>query len=420
MTKYAVIVDAYSTGAMLPGEFAKYGMKCLHVQSSGNITADFLASFKASDFVQGFVVNSHGALDAIVDGLRKYDVTCVVAGTETGVEMAEQLAALLDVPGNEPSTSRVRRDKFKMHEQLRAAGLSALPQANCTTVQQALDWAQQHGKWPVVVKPTASAGADGVTFCDDLDQVKTAASAILGQRNKLGELNEAIVIQEKLVGQQYIVNAVSINGEHYISEIWRDDKIAVENASLICDREVLLEPDSAISLSLQQYVKACLDALGIKEGPSHSELFKTSDGQLVLIETAARMQGTIDHKAVVEATGHSHVTLTALRYADPGAFARLVGSTYQRRTNLHCVTLCSTHAGIVVDNHCPDKIGKLASFRSLIHTPRPGEAVARTIDLFTNPGIVYLANADESHLEREYRQIRSWESAGELFTLRAS
>ena len=403
---------------MLPQEFAKYGMQCLHVQSSGNITADFLASFRAGDFVQGFVVGAHGSLDKVMEGLSKYDIGCVVAGTETAVEVAEQLAALLDVAGNAPATSRLRRDKFKMHERLRAQGLSALAQANCTTVQQALDWAAQHATWPVVIKPTASAGADGVTFCDDLAQVKAAAEAVLGQRNKLGEMNDAIVIQEKLVGQQYIVNAVSLGGQHYISEIWRDDKIAVENAALVCDREVLMPPDSDIALALQSYVIDCLDALGVREGPSHSELFKTTDGTLVLIETAARMQGTIDHKAVVEATGHSHVTLTALRYADPEQFSRLVGSRYERRTNLHCVTLCSPYDGIVVSNHCPETIGKLASFRSLIHTPAPGEAVARTIDLFTNPGIVYLANQDERNLEQEYRQIRQWESAGALFTLR--
>jgi hypothetical protein len=41
--------------------------------------------------------------------------------------------------------------------------------------------------------------------------------------------------------------------------------------------------------------------------------------------------------------------------------------------------------------------------------------VTRTIDLFTNAGIAYLACDSEEILEREYMLIRSWEANGELF-----
>lgn len=416
MKKLAVIVDAFSTGARLPREFAARDIDCTHVQSSTRITPDFLASFSSSDFKRSFVVDTDLSMNRVAAELQSQGPLCVVAGTETGVEAAEQLAAMLGLSGNAPETSRLRRDKYQMHERLREVGLSRLRQQRCTSVTHAVEWAQGFGEWPIVLKPTASAGADGVTFCNDMQEVKQAADALLGKKNKLGEINEAVVVQERLTGQQYIVNAVSIDGRHYISEIWRDDKIQVEGASLVCDREVLLSPDSSIAHTLADYISRCLDALGVKNGPSHSELFMTDAGEPILIETAARMQGTIDHEAVIEATGHSHVTLTALRYANPAAFRELVGTRYQRKTNLHCITLCSRQEGIVVRNNCEERIGKLASFRSLIHTPAPGEIIVRTVDLFTNPGIVYLANSDESVLEREYRQIREWERAGELFS----
>ncbi|KWT73897.1 hypothetical protein APY03_5748 [Variovorax sp. WDL1] len=43
--------------------------------------------------------------------------------------------------------------------------------------------------------------------------------------------------------------------------------------------------------------------------------------------------------------------------------------------------------------------------------------MARTIDLFTNAGIAYLASDSKEDLERDYRLIRTWEANGELFIL---
>lgn len=412
----AVIVDAYSTGSCLPKEFGRFGIRCVHVQSSLDIPADFLAAFRPSDFQQHFVVGRPSGVEDIGTDLKRLaPIVCVIAGTETGVETAERLARLLHVPGNDPRTSCLRRDKYEMHECLREAGLSALRQARCLTVADALDWAGALQSWPVVVKPSASAGADGVRFCNGMPEVAAAVDAILGKRNKLGGINDAVVLQEKIAGQQFIVNAVSMGGRHYISEIWKDDKTAVPGASLICDREILLASDSDLTRDLGRYTTACLDALGITEGPSHTELFQTERGGLLLIETAARMQGTIDHEAVVEATGHSHVTLTVLRHADPVAFSELVGTSYARKNHLHCITLSSRTSGIVKENRSLERIPALKSFRSLIHAPKPGETVARTIDLFTNAGIAYLASDRHETLEQDYRLIRTWEAKGELF-----
>ena len=129
------------------------------------------------------------------------------------------------------------------------------------------------------------------------------------------------------------------------------------------------------------------------------------------------MQGTIDHEALIEATGHSHVTLTALRYADPDAFSQLVDKPYERRINLQCVTLCASQSGIVKENRCDEHFKKLHSFRSLIHAPNPGDSLfARWI---YSPIRVSSTSpiTDEEILEREYQLIRQWEVAGELFVL---
>ena len=415
--RIAIIVDAYSTGSRLAGEFKKSGIDCVHIQSSKDIPFDFLSSYRSEDFINAFVVDEYFTIESMQASLPNKEIICVIPGTETGVETAERIARKLGLQGNDPDTSSLRRNKFHMHEALRKARLSWVKQIDCTTVEEAINWAEAKNIWPLVAKPTSSAGADGVMFCHSAEEIRHAARMVIGQSNKLGLKNESIVLQEQLVGQQFIVNAVSLNGEHFVSEIWRDDKTPAEGASLICDREVLLPAQSTFAKSISKYVIDCLNVLGITDGPSHSELFQCEDGQFVLIETAARMQGTIDHKAVIEATGHSHVTLTALRYAEPDSFATLLGTDYLRRNHLHCVTLCSRETGVVTESKVNAKISTLPSFKSLIHTPNVGDQITKTIDLFTNPGIVYLAHHDESILDKDYDAIRQMEINQELFTV---
>ena len=54
-----IIVDAFSTGARLAEEFHKYDIDCLHIQSSENISTDFLTSYKPADFVHNFTIGQN-------------------------------------------------------------------------------------------------------------------------------------------------------------------------------------------------------------------------------------------------------------------------------------------------------------------------------------------------------------------------
>jgi predicted ATP-grasp superfamily ATP-dependent carboligase len=411
------IVDAYSTGADLAPLFRAKGWKCIHVQSSPHIPKDFVPSFRETDFIDNLVPASVDDFTTVTDALRQYSPLYVIAGTETGVIGADLLAKALDLVGNDPVTSIVRRDKFAMQEALRSASLASIEQCKANNIDDALHWASKRKRWPIVVKPVDSAGADGVCFCNNLHEVRIACLAVLGIKNKLNILNQYVLLQERLFGQQYFVNAVSIHGNHVFTEIWSDNKIEVEGASLICDKEELLPYEGDIQDRIIPYMRAVLDALGIQNGPSHSELIVTDRGP-ILIETAARMQGTILHNAVVEALGDSHVTCTVERYMHPERFKKRLEAPYSLKKFLSCVTLASKETGIVIENKCQDLIGSLPSFYAMFHTPEPLEAIEKTVDLFSNPGIIYLCSESKTQVEEDYKIIRKYESEGLLFNTR--
>jgi ATP-grasp domain len=409
--QYVCIVDAFSTGASLAPYFKKKGYQLVHVQSSNDIVEDLLVTFKPEDFNNLFIFQDN--LEELHQQLKELNVVHVIAGTETGVFLTDLLAKKLDLPGNDPSTSVLRRNKYEMHEALKRNNIGHAKQGYFHTVDEALNWAYEQEIWPLVAKPLDSAGSDSVSFCYSIEELSRACTLIINHENKLGFTNEGVLIQECLEGQQYFVNAVTIDGKHAITEIWKDKR----NEG-ICDIEELLPYQGKDQEEIIKYVREVLTCLGVEEGPSHTELMFTSRGP-VLIESGARMMGTILEEAVLAAIGDSHVTATVERYTEPEKFMRRLEVGYILNKNLFCVTLVSNQSGTVVENNTLEKLKSLSSFHKVFHTPQVGERIHKTVDLFTNPGIIYLLHDSHEQIYSDYEEIRRLEKKGEFFRVKS-
>ena len=60
-----------------------------------------------------------------------------------------------------------------------------------------------------VVKPVEGAGSDGVFICDSPEAVRKALTALEGTKNVLGLTNYAVLLQEYLRGDEYVVDTRS-------------------------------------------------------------------------------------------------------------------------------------------------------------------------------------------------------------------
>jgi len=76
--------------------------------------------------------NLQDVVDQIDVLMRQEKPQFVVAGTETGIELADQLASHWQLPGNNPLLSFARRDKYEMALQLKNQHLSA-PVSFCSS-----------------------------------------------------------------------------------------------------------------------------------------------------------------------------------------------------------------------------------------------------------------------------------------------
>ncbi|MEV6600446.1 hypothetical protein AB0M36_26895 [Actinoplanes sp. NPDC051346] len=116
------VVDGYSTGRLLAAMLHDRGAQCLHVQSQPHISEFFLRGFAAAVYEADLGYTDDPR--QLAGLLRKARVERIIAGTESGVTLADTLNHLLELPGNDHGTRAARRDKVAMAAAARAAGLA--------------------------------------------------------------------------------------------------------------------------------------------------------------------------------------------------------------------------------------------------------------------------------------------------------
>ena len=410
------IIDAYSTGANLPTRFKALGHKVIHI-GTGHEAPELLSSFDETHIDIDWQLSASADVREASAFLRGESVKAIISGTETGIETADRLSHQLMLPGNSPETSHLRRNKTEMQSALRRAGILSIPSIKLSYADEAKHLVPFAIAPPWIVKPEASAGGDQVYVCHSLAQLEDATKKIIGATNQLGLVNESALVQKFIEGTQYFVNAISMNGSHRVTEIWKDLRTKTEEGRVVCDREILLPGEGALQAEIRSYVTSALTALGIHNGASHSEIKMTSDGP-VLIEAAARMQGTIMPEAVEAALGYSHPSLVVDLVTRPLQWFYTLPETYKRLRHLNVVTLISRQEGVIINSNLTSLLETLPSYYGVIHTPNEGDYLKRTKDLFTNPGTIYLCSDNTDTIEADYRQIREWENEDAFFNVK--
>jgi biotin carboxylase len=400
------VVDADGMGRHLPAALRAHGLDPVLVRSQ---TPDVhLSGSDAAD------LQHDGDLAATSAKLAALDVGFVVAGSESGVLLADELSATLGTPGNGMTRPSARRDKYQMARAVQDAGLAVAASFVTADAQRAAAWAQDLGSWPVVLKPLASAGTDNVRICHSARQVVREHAAIMATVDRYGARNETVLVQEFLHGEEYFVNTVSRDGVHHLVEVWRYHKRAIAGGRWMYDHEEPVRLDSPGVAGLVDYALAVLDALEIRNGAAHTEVMLTPTGP-VLVESGARMGGSHKPDVVSRCIGTNQVECLALAIAAPAEVIERRLPIYQPRSYLRYVTLISPDDGLVPDFDGFAPVRALPSFLEMVLTIPANQPAPRTVDLATSMGYVYLESDDPEQVEADYKQLRAMEENG-LYT----
>jgi len=339
-----------------------------------------------------------------------------MVGCESGVELHDALTASMGFSGNGKELTQARRNKYIMGERIRACGLRAVKQLLTS------EWSEVEGfinafntkRFRVVLKPVDSAGTDSVFFADNIPEAKEAFNTILGRSSVFGAKNKAVLVQEYLQGTEYVVDSVSLDGEHKVVAMWQYDKRRTNDAQFVYYGLRLFEstrrdPERNLENRLANYAFSVLDALEIKNGPSHAEIMWLDEEDApCLVEVGARPHGGegtfVDIAEAPIGYNQLSVGLDALK--DPVSFKALSVIPPPLKAFAAEVCLVSLQEGKIVGHGAGlETIKAMPSFKSVeFHTPIGGK-LHKTIDIFTSPGSVLLGHTDCDVLEADYARI---------------
>jgi biotin carboxylase len=400
------IVDGASTSMHLAPAFRAYGVKCVHILSSESLPERLQAQINPGDYIRSVV--HRGDIRQTADELRDLDISVVLPGGGSGVELASWLADELGVPLRNPvELAGARRDKFEQIETLKRAGVRTPQQFQARSAREVVDWARSFGSLPVVVKPTRGAGVNGVKICRTLAQVEEAARDIRASTSYYGEAQEDILVQSYSEGQEYIVDSVSYDSLHKVISVWEVERDRRHSPRL--EKMLVVDHTEPRFRELIAYAFDVLNAVGFHYGPSHMELIVTSEGP-VIVELNSRLHGSLDPRLTTAVTGENHISATVEAFLNPSRFKETLNDP--PRFNGFCghVLLVSPRVGVMRADFPWASIEELPSCVSVKRWVKTGDKLSVTTDLKTALGTVGLFDTRFDRLVADWKSIRDIEN----------
>lgn len=198
-----------------------------------------------------------------------------------------EVRARLGIPGMDAATAENFRDKGRMKDVLRAAGVPCARHRKVATVEDARVFALSTG-FPLVVKPPAGAGARATFRVETMDELLQSLRVTAPGAGREAQLEEFVV------GEESSFDTVSLGGRHVWHSLshYRPTPLEVLRHPWIqwcvfIPREV----DHPRYDDIRRIAFRALDALGMRTGVSHLEWFRRRDGSVAVSEVGCRPPG---------------------------------------------------------------------------------------------------------------------------------
>lgn len=413
-----LIVSAYSSGACLAPILSGRGYTCIHVTTEREWGIDRLRlMYEGYGFSKNIILKHEHDMDALLSEIQGKTVLHVIVGCESGVCLSDYLCDYFQVPGNVQSLSSARRDKFDMIQALHDNQLLAPKQIKTDSLPEILNWVWDHHFPCVVLKPLSSSSSDHVFYCYTRSEIIQAFYSIYKNKDLYEMTNEMVLVQEYIAGDEYIVNSVSCNGVHVITDMWRGLSLNTKQVSQDEYAE-LISPTQSTYETLKTYTEQVLTTLGIRQGAAHSEIRLSPNGPC-LIETGARLAGKVNFSVIESMFGYSQLSLLLDAYFDTDNFFRRAQiNTPSDDPNWqipfsYYVYFSSKYHGLIKHAIDLSDFFVIPSLRSITCSLKKNDLLMATNKSLRNKraGYAYLVSDSLDQLYQDYQQLRKIEDS---------
>ncbi len=342
--------------------------------------------------------------------VKKLDPLLVVPGTEDGVILATKLANDLNLLCNPIENLDAFTLKNEMQNRLAENGIRSIKGCVVRSLAEAIEYYDSENLSEVVVKPVYGAASVGVRLCSGRQDMIDSVEEIFNMKSVFGEDLTELVIQERINGQEYVVDTVSCNGVHRVTLIWKYNKIKTSEGGNIYDYDETIMELGIGEAELVEYAYDVADALGIKYGPVHGEYMVDEKGP-VLIEVNCRPHGgNLDAKFLDRISGQHETDSSLDSYLNPDKF-------HQERLKPYKLYAYGVLKSIIVPKDITVKSSPLKNIgqnlkshhKTLIGQIDGSQFFLKTQDIETSPGDIYLVHEDKEQVKNDLEFLRNLE-----------
>ena len=355
-----------------------------------------------------------------------FRIAAVIPMIDSVVCYCDSMNAKLGLSGNDPKTSLERVDKQKMQKACADVGLVHAKSVRVSSINQAIRvWQDSFGSNEVVLKPPRSGGCDGIAICSSIVEISEHMNRQLNAVNLEKLRNTDIVIQELImIDYEYVINTVSLDGIHFVSDVWRGTPKRNGRLFLYDTQELVF--DLASVKEIIEYTKSVLSAVGVRHGACHTEVGVVMNSKnntiesIKLIEVNSRLAGEMRASNVIPGwRGEDQIYWLLISLIDP---ARLLKEGIPRSDPAYSNTVivvflqntrylsCSiTDIGLEAIRRLPSffRFGRSLGWANETVADKKSVRLGRTLDLVSSPGVVMLVGPSASQDASEVRRIEA-------------
>ncbi|MFI7410243.1 ATP-grasp domain-containing protein [Streptomyces sp. NPDC049627] len=357
--------------------------------------------------IRVLLVDDHKSPEAVLSalhraGLGEHRFDAVHTSDEWALVTAGVLAAHLGCRALDPATAVHFRDKSLQKRRVAAAGV---PAARVTVVDDVHDVSDVSWTFDkAVLKPVAGAA--------------TARTAVVGSAEELAALSRryrggrtaqrTFVLEEFIGGEEWIADGFVHDGELLFLAVGRYGDpclTTIDRNDPLWLRHFDPKDESWAYERAEPVVRRCLDALGLRDGVFHMELFHDPDtGGLTFSECAARRGGALLHEQVQAKFG-IHLGEAALLLA----LGRKPSADVELRSEYIGTSYLKGRAGIHFSCPSPAELRALPGVEfARVEFPVGATFLGDIDNTNHRMGQILVSAATEEELQTRFDEVRAW------------
>ncbi|WP_373221992.1 ATP-grasp domain-containing protein [Mediterraneibacter gnavus] len=226
-------------------------------------------------------------IPAIIEAAKRHQIDGIMTlATDMPMRSVAAVAREMNLVGIDEDTALKATNKAEMRKALQLGGVP-IPKFFKVSNENEYKEAVKQFTVPFIVKPADSSGSRGIFEVVDITNQELVKKAYeyCKPYSKVGD----VVVEEYMLGPEVSVETLAVDGVCHVIQI--TDKLTTGAPHYVeMGHSQPTRHNKEIADKISEVAKAANKAIGIKNGPSHTEIIITSEGPKI-VELGARLGG---------------------------------------------------------------------------------------------------------------------------------